>query len=130
MKPSPSWPCVHGIFEWHHEIDLSSPARPDAAILEWTRGLLVERGVHDDYVEHWRRAIPAAGPCWELRLTDRRGRGRLSCFGLAPTLAGRPARIRRRSHSPASATRQPRSRGPAAHPGWEHGSAGLRADPR
>lgn len=62
-----------GVYEWWHEIDLAGPAGPDAGTLTWEDGVLVERGVHEPYLEHWRRAAAVPGPCWALRLAGPRG---------------------------------------------------------
>jgi hypothetical protein len=68
------------VFTWSHEIELTPWGAADAGTLEWRDGHLVERGVHDGYLEHWRPARPAArqgpvrapgtiiAPCWGLRL--------------------------------------------------------------
>ena len=62
------------VFEWRHDIDLRPRGLPDAAALAWEGGRLVERGIHDPYVEHWRRAPALAEPCWGVRLASRHGR--------------------------------------------------------
>jgi hypothetical protein len=65
------------VFTWSHEIELTPWGAADAGTLEWRDGHLVERGVHDGYLEHWRPAArqgPARAPgtpvvpCWGLRL--------------------------------------------------------------
>jgi hypothetical protein len=62
------------VFTWSHEVELGPWDRTDAGTLEWGDGHLVERGVHADYVEHWRPAGPASrGPCWGLRLARQGG---------------------------------------------------------
>jgi hypothetical protein len=75
------------VFTWSHEIELTPWGAPDAGTLEWRGGHLVERGVHDGYLEHWQPAHPAevrdpaqglrtvAIPSWGLRLA-RPGRQR------------------------------------------------------
>lgn len=47
----------HGnIFEWHRAVDVQPPgAFPDAGEMRWEGEVLVETGVHEDYVEHWVR---------------------------------------------------------------------------
>jgi hypothetical protein len=69
------------IFTWSHEIELTPWGVADAGTLEWCEGHLVERGVHDGYLEHWHPAHPAAAhpaaavvPCWGLRLAGPGGR--------------------------------------------------------
>ncbi|MDH6120152.1 hypothetical protein ABH930_004181 [Kitasatospora sp. GAS204A] len=43
-----------GAFGWLRRIDLHPPAAlPDAGTLRWQDGVLVEEGVHEDYLEHW-----------------------------------------------------------------------------
>jgi hypothetical protein len=65
------------VFTWSHEIETTPWGAADAGTLEWRDGHLVERGVHDGYLEHWRPAarqglVRAPGttiaPCWGLRL--------------------------------------------------------------
>ncbi len=70
------------VFTWSHEIELTPWGAADAGTLEWRDGYLVERGVHDGYLEYWRPECPAAAarqdpvrapgttvaPCWGLRL--------------------------------------------------------------
>jgi len=59
------------VFTWSHEIELIPWGVADAGTLEWREGSLVERGVHDGYLEHWHPGAlgTAAVPCWGLRLT-------------------------------------------------------------
>jgi hypothetical protein len=76
---------ANAVFTWRHEIELTPWRGADAGTLEWRDGHLVERGVHDDYLEHWRPARPADGqgpvrapgttvaPCWGLRLAGPSG---------------------------------------------------------
>ena len=57
------------VFQWHRAVDLEPPAPfPDAGSMHWGDGILVETGVHADYVEHWRRDSVAATPCGALFL--------------------------------------------------------------
>jgi hypothetical protein len=63
-------------FEWRHDIDLAPSADPDAGTLDWDGEVLVERGLHDAYLERWRRAPARTEPCWGLRLTIDGGRRR------------------------------------------------------
>ena len=91
---------ANGVFTWSHEIELTPWGGADAGTLEWRDGHLVERGVHDDYLEHWRPARDAqdsrdsrdardardaegqapvrapgatVAPCWGLRLAGPSG---------------------------------------------------------
>jgi hypothetical protein len=71
---------ANAVFTWSHEIELTPWDAADAGTLEWRDGYLVERGVHDGYLEQWRPADPAdqqgpfrapgttVAPCWGLRL--------------------------------------------------------------
>src|ERR1700759_3005473 len=44
------------VFSWHRTIDRQPPGPyPDEGSMRWRDGLLVETGVHTDYVEHWVR---------------------------------------------------------------------------
>jgi isopenicillin N synthase-like dioxygenase len=56
--------------EWVREIDFQPPGPiGDVGRLEDHGDLLIERGVHADYVEHWQREpSTAGGPCWAARL--------------------------------------------------------------
>jgi len=57
------------VFEWHRDIDLLPPSgAPDAGRMRWDGGILVETGVHSDYVEHWVRETTEDDPCWALHL--------------------------------------------------------------
>lgn len=57
------------VFQWHRAVDLEPPGPfPDAGSMHWRDGILVETGVHADYVEHWRRDSVAATPCGALFL--------------------------------------------------------------
>ncbi|MEZ0051982.1 hypothetical protein ABIA30_002994 [Mycobacterium sp. MAA66] len=61
----------HDVFEWHRLIDLDPPGPfPDVGQMYWDDTTLVERGVHCDYVEHWRQETSAAEPGWALTLTS------------------------------------------------------------
>lgn len=52
------------VFQWHRAVDLEPPGPfPDAGSMHWSDDVLVETGVHVDYVEHWRRDSVAATPC-------------------------------------------------------------------
>jgi hypothetical protein len=58
------------VFEWTRFVGLRPAGEhPDAGRMRWDGDVLVETGVHDDYVEHW-VLEPAAGPCWALNLFD------------------------------------------------------------
>lgn len=58
----------HGdVFEWQRLIDVQPPGPyPDAGRMRWDAGVLIEVGVHEDYVEHWVRDDVPATPCWAL----------------------------------------------------------------
>ena len=58
----------HGdVFEWQRLIDIGPPGPfPDAGRMRWESGVLVEVGVHADYVEHWVRQDGPVAPCWAL----------------------------------------------------------------
>jgi hypothetical protein len=61
------------VFEWHRDVDLEPPGPfPDAGTMRWDGGVLVETGVHEDYVEHWVRDEGSAGACGAafLRTSD------------------------------------------------------------
>jgi hypothetical protein len=77
-----------GVFTWHRAIDLEPPADdPDEGEMHWEADVLVERGVHADYVEHWVRDRDAQ-PCGAAVLQGPAGRSGLLVragaeFGLA-----------------------------------------------
>jgi hypothetical protein len=51
------------VFEWHRDVELDAPGPfPDAGSMHWDGDILVETGVHEDYVERWVRDTPAARP--------------------------------------------------------------------
>jgi hypothetical protein len=55
------------VFEWQRLIDMAPPGPfPDAGRMRWEGGVLIEVGVHADYVEHWVRQDAPAAPCWAL----------------------------------------------------------------
>ncbi len=57
------------VFEWQRLIDIEPPGPfPDAGRMRWEAGVLIEVGVHEDYVEHWVRDDGPAMPCWALFL--------------------------------------------------------------
>jgi hypothetical protein len=63
------------VFQWHRAVDLEPPGPfPDAGSMHWSDGVLVETGVHADYVEHWCREGVAASPCGALFLVAPGGR--------------------------------------------------------
>ncbi len=44
------------VFAWHRAVDLQPPGPfPDAGRMHWDGEVLVETGVHENYVEHWVR---------------------------------------------------------------------------
>lgn len=50
------------VFEWHRDVDLEPPGPfPDAGAMRWDGDVLVETGVHENYVEHWVRDDGSAG---------------------------------------------------------------------
>jgi hypothetical protein len=55
------------VFEWQRLIDIDPPGPfPDAGRMRWEARVLIEVGVHADYVEHWVRQDGPAEPCWAL----------------------------------------------------------------
>jgi hypothetical protein len=57
------------VFEWHRDVDLEPPGPfPDAGEMRWEDGVLVETGVHADYVEHWVREEGTTSPVGALFL--------------------------------------------------------------
>lgn len=58
----------HGdVFEWQRLIDIEPPGPfPDAGRMRVEADVLIEVGVHEDYVEHWVRQDGPAAPCWAL----------------------------------------------------------------
>lgn len=62
------------VFHWHRTVDLQPPGPyPDEGSMRWRDGLLVETGVHADYVEHWVRDSSAATPCGAMFLVAPNG---------------------------------------------------------
>lgn len=56
------------VFEWTRFTGLQPAGEyPDAGRMHWDADVLVETGIHADYVEHW-VLEPASGPCWALTL--------------------------------------------------------------
>jgi hypothetical protein len=52
------------VFEWHRDVELEPPGEfPDAGSMQWDGDVLVETGVHENYVEHWVRDEGTADPC-------------------------------------------------------------------
>ena len=62
----------HGdVFEWQRLIDIHPPGPfPDAGRMRWDAGVLIEVGVHEDYVEHWVRDDGPVAPCWAVFAHD------------------------------------------------------------
>ena len=59
------------VFEWRRDVDLEPPGPlPDAGSMRWDGDVLVETGVHADYVEHWVRGAGSSSPCWSMSLTS------------------------------------------------------------
>ncbi|MGV0743054.1 hypothetical protein [Mycolicibacterium sp. XJ870] len=64
----------HGdVFEWQRLVATEPSDSPDAGRMSWDADILVEVGVHADYVEHWVRDEPAGSPCWSLVLQSAAG---------------------------------------------------------
>jgi hypothetical protein len=60
------------VFEWHRMVDLEPPGpSPDAGAMHWDGEILVETGVHADYVEHWVRDEGPSSPRWALTLRSK-----------------------------------------------------------
>lgn len=56
---------------WLRLVDFQPPsALPDAGYTEFTQGMLVETGVHADYVEHWHRVPATDNGCAVFRRLD------------------------------------------------------------
>ncbi|MCW2511534.1 MAG: hypothetical protein JWR11_576 [Mycobacterium sp.] len=52
------------VFEWHRDVELEPPGEfPDAGSMQWDGDVLVETGVHANYVEHWVRDEGTTDPC-------------------------------------------------------------------
>jgi len=52
------------VFEWRRDVDLEPPGEfPDAGSMHWDGDVLVETGVHENYVEHWVRDPASIGEC-------------------------------------------------------------------
>lgn len=62
------------VFEWQRDID-TAPAgpTPDVGAMRWDGEVLVETGVHADYVEHWERDAGAVAPVWATTLSSPHG---------------------------------------------------------
>lgn len=59
--------AVDDIFDWHRFMGLQpQDSDPDTAQMSWNGEVLVEVGVHSDYVEHWIRPDGAAPDCWAV----------------------------------------------------------------
>jgi hypothetical protein len=59
------------VFSWQRLIDIGPPAPfPDAGRMHWDVGVLIEVGVHENYVEHWVRQDGPAAPSWALFAKD------------------------------------------------------------
>lgn len=58
------------VFEWRRDVDLEPPGPyPDAGSMRWDGQVLIETGVHEDYVEHWVRDTGTTLPTGALFLT-------------------------------------------------------------
>lgn len=61
------------VFTWDRFTGLQPAGEfPDEGRMHWDDGVLVETGVHADYVEHW-VPHPVAGPRWALTLAGPQG---------------------------------------------------------
>lgn len=57
------------IFEWHRAVNVHPPGPlPDAGVMSWDGDVLVETGVHENYVEHWVRDPGSSSPAAALFL--------------------------------------------------------------
>jgi len=84
------------MFTWDRFVGVAPPGPyPAEGQMHWDRGVLVEVGVHADYLEHWVREDTPSEPCWALDVsTDDGARGLLlrvgAVFGWACTQAAGP----------------------------------------
>jgi hypothetical protein len=62
---------VDGAFHWNRGIDFAPTFVPDAGLLTWQGPMLVEKGLHAPYIEHWRLGAGAGMPCAAVELADR-----------------------------------------------------------
>lgn len=57
------------VFEWSRLFDVQPAGQfPDAGRMRWEDDVLIEVGVHADYVEHWMRDDGLESPCWAMFL--------------------------------------------------------------
>lgn len=61
------------VFTWDRFAGLQPQDTPDEGRMHWEGEVLVEDGVHSDYVEHWVRDPGSAEPCWALGLSTTEG---------------------------------------------------------
>jgi hypothetical protein len=62
------------VFEWHRAVDVHPPGPyPDVGVMSWQGEVLVETGVHQNYVEHWVRDPEPGTPAGALFLTGTSG---------------------------------------------------------
>jgi hypothetical protein len=62
------------VFEWQRDIDTGPPqSDPDVGTMRRDGDVLVETGVHADYVEHWVRDPGRGSPVWSLTLSSAQG---------------------------------------------------------
>jgi hypothetical protein len=55
------------VFCWRRIVDLEPPGpHPDEGSMRWRDGILIETGVHADYIEHWSRDTEPETPCGAL----------------------------------------------------------------
>ncbi|WP_189932920.1 hypothetical protein [Streptomyces aurantiogriseus] len=61
---------AEGAFHWSRGIDFAPTCVPDAGLLTWRGPMLVEKGLHAPYIEHWRPGTTAGAPCAAVELAD------------------------------------------------------------
>lgn len=63
-----------GIFEWQRDIDFQPPApMPDRGSLDRDGDVMIEKGYHSPYIEHWHPDTGSTPPLYALRLRDGTG---------------------------------------------------------
>jgi hypothetical protein len=61
---------IDSAFHWNRSIDFAPTFVPDAGLLTWRGPMLVEKGMHAPYIEHWRPDTDAVAPCAAVELVD------------------------------------------------------------
>ncbi|WP_454789357.1 hypothetical protein [Mycolicibacterium lutetiense] len=57
------------VFTWRRDVELEpSGSVPDEGEMHWEGQILVEAGIHDDYVEHWVRDDGPTTPCGAMSM--------------------------------------------------------------